>query len=709
MRRVAVLVSTCVVSLLLWAQGAVAASYNLYLCGGWSTTAGPLVPAYVGGTLAEAVDCGGANADLEITRLTYQPVPRGKGASWTTTAPTGLSITHIFTVNDNSYNVGSGNGWWGEFFWNGGPGLDGRSGQMTESFRTYGCCQAFFNDRTVGWFMACGWSSCTQPGGIDVGGVDLTVNEEQGPWLRSPSGLWQASSWVRDRWPLVFSGDSPSGVCSLSASINGQAVTLGPSAAVGKNTTTWHQCSGASASTTIQTADYGQGPVPLTIEGCDAAGVCTNNAYYTKAVEVDNSHPSVSLQSPGDAPTTAGAQYVTATAGGSPSGIAEIDCSVDGRPTERYVEGGALQPTAQVPVSGLGEHTIQCSAANMAVAQDGSHGVSTAPATTTLKIGEPTVAAISFLKLVDGLRCSRVRDRIRVPARWVTVHRHHRPVWVLRGPRTKVVKVMRCHARTARRPVTVWVTVRRHGRKVRVRREKFARVVLVPHVVSQTTRRVLHGRGTTVSGWLGTTSGVALGGQAVRVLTAPDNNLGQFSQAAGATTAADGGWTAQLPPGPSRLVEAVYDGGSTTEPSASTQVRLIVPAKVRLIGVFPPRVAWGGTVRIVGQLEGGYLPAGGALVRLRIGSGSSFTTFGVQEHVTGSGRFSTSYTFGAGEASVYQSFWLQIASLPMGNYPWAPANSGKRSVLVGGHPVIAASPLGRHKRRHHRHAGRRKR
>ena len=33
----------------------------------------------------------------------------------------------------------------------------------------------------------------------------------------------------------------------------------------------------------------------------------------------------------------------------------------------------------------------------------------------------------------------------------------------------------------------------------------------------------------------------------------------------------------------------------------------------------PPAVPWGGTVRIVGELDGGYLPPGGALVRLRIG------------------------------------------------------------------------------------------
>ena len=126
---------------------------------------------------------------------------------------------------------------------------------------------------------------------------------------------------------------------------------------------------------------------------------------------------------------------------------------------------------------------------------------------------------------------------------------------------------------------------------------------------------------------------------------------------------------------------------------------------MKLISVSPSRVAWGGTVRIVGKLEGGYLPPGGALVRLRIGFGSGYTTYGVQEHVTGNGRFSTTYTFGLGDPNMYRSYWFQIASLPMGDYPWAPAASGKRSVLVGGHPATPSPPAHhRHKhRRHHRH------
>lgn len=118
--------------------------------------------------------------------------------------------------------------------------------------------------------------------------------------------------------------------------------------------------------------------------------------------------------------------------------------------------------------------------------------------------------------------------------------------------------------------------------------------------------------------------------------------------------------------------------------SLAAPAHLMVPARVDLLKVTPQRVAWGGTVRLVGQLRGGYLPRGGALVRLRIGQGSAVTTYGVREHVKGTGRFTTSYTFGAGDPNTSRSFWFQIASLPMGDYPYAPANSRRVSVVVGG-------------------------
>jgi hypothetical protein len=190
----------------------------------------------------------------------------------------------------------------------------------------------------------------------------------------------------------------------------------------------------------------------------------------------------------------------------------------------------------------------------------------------------------------------------------------------------------------------------------------------------------------TVSGWLGTSTGAALAGQPIQLLSAPDNGLDRFRIAARTVSARDGSWRARLPGGPSRLIVARFGGGPTTEHATSGQAHLIVPASVRLLRIFPRRVPWGGTIHIIGRLAGGYLPPGGALLRLRIGVGNSYTTYGIEEHVTGRGRFATTYTFGAGEPAVHRSFWFQVASLPMGDYPYAPAASRRVSVEVGGHP-----------------------
>jgi hypothetical protein len=462
---------------------------------------------------------------------------------------------------------------------------------------------------------------------------------------------------------------------------------------VARNSGTFHQCSGARAGSTFQTADYGEGAMALTIGGCDAAGACTGNVY-TKTIHVDNSRPWISLPGARDVSATGGTQYVSASAGGSPSGISEIDCRVDGGPTKRFLEHGAQDPTVRVPVAGVGTHTVVCSAANMAKAQDGSHAWSTTPARTTLKIGQPTLAGISFAKVVNKLRCSRVRRRIRVPARSVTIRRHHKLVHVRRAAHTKVVRVMRCHPRVVRRRVTVWVTVRRQGKRVRVKRKKLVRVVLPPRIVNSNTRRVHYGHGTTVSGWLGTTSGTALAGQTVRVLAAADNGQVRFSQAATAMTAANGGWTASLPAGPSRLIEAVYDGGPATEAAVSGQVRLIVPAKLK-VKIKPIKVQWGKRIVIGGRILGGYIPANpqavSQLLRLRIGvKGIHISqTAGIPD-VDRAGNFRTAYCFGPGRGVVH--YWFSVSTLRETDYPFQPASSRRMPVEVG--PGSARRPCG---------------
>jgi len=221
--------------------------------------------------------------------------------------------------------------------------------------------------------------------------------------------------------------------------------------------------------------------------------------------------------------------------------------------------------------------------------------------------------------------------------------------------------------------------IRTGPKRSRVERTCTARV--------KATLRVPYGHAVTIHGLYTTSQGVPLANQPVRIMAAPANQTNAFSQIATATTDADGGWSAKIPPGPSRVIRAATDGTATILPS-SGQVTTIVPARIKLVRVWPRHVAWGGTVHLVGQLLGGYLPKGGALVRLRIGYGSTFNTYGVEEHVSGDGRFSTVASFGPGDPSVVRTYWFQIASLPMGNYPFAPAASQRVPVVVGGHPGV---------------------
>ena len=620
-------------------------------------------------------------------------VPAGSRAYWQIDAPAGLVIVGVHTEGSGmvSYGVNQNMGWGGGFYWQGG-GAQAYPGEVGYSspplFSSY-----------FGWQIICGWSTCngtTKPGEISVLGLELEAAEGSGPSVFvTPGSLGAASGWVRGTWPIAFSADGPTGACQLAASLAGASVSQPLNEP--QSQVTWHQCPAGSFSQSFNTAAVASGAgVPLVMWARDAAYDYSAGHYLsgtaTSYVNVDNDPVSVSVSGPTDAPSTAGTQYVTATGNAGPSGVSGIGCSADGAPYQWY-------PTqsVQIPVGGIGVHRVTCYSANNARDAAG-HVATSAPQTWTLSIREPTVSGIGFGKLVDPLLCKRVIKRVKVPAHWVTVRRHHKRVRVKRRARTKLERVTRCHPRIVRRRITVWKVVKRHGKNVRVKRHKTIKVVELPHVVMHSSKRVGHSRRTTVSGWLGLPDGTALGGQVVSVLTAPDNGLGHFTLAAVTTTAANGGWSAPLPAGPSRLVEAYYAGAATFEPSVSAQVHAIVPAKVKLISVSPSRVAWGGTVRITGRLVGGYLPPGGALVRLRIGQGSSYQTYGVQEHVTGNGRFTTTYTFGAGYAGIFKSFWFQIATLPMGDYPYAPAASGRRSVLVGGHPQ-QQQHRHRHKRR----------
>jgi hypothetical protein len=202
-------------------------------------------------------------------------------------------------------------------------------------------------------------------------------------------------------------------------------------------------------------------------------------------------------------------------------------------------------------------------------------------------------------------------------------------------------------------------------------------------VFDTSVERIQHGARTTLRGWLGTRDGAALGNQVVSILSSPDDGSKRFTHAATAPSAANGTWTATLPPGPSRLIEAVYGGSSTTEASLSPIVRVIVPSKIQL-SISPPRVPWGGKVLIHGQLLGGYVPAHktvvSRLLRLHVGTAGGDGTVEIS-NVDPLGRFQASYCFNPGQGVVGSS--LSVSSGSAAGYPYAPASSPRVPVTVG--------------------------
>jgi hypothetical protein len=200
------------------------------------------------------------------------------------------------------------------------------------------------------------------------------------------------------------------------------------------------------------------------------------------------------------------------------------------------------------------------------------------------------------------------------------------------------------------------------------------------------TKHIPFGTRTKVGGRLTLKHGRGLSGQVIRILTAPDNRSGDYQQVARTRTRAGGRWQVTLPVGPSRLIKAVYRGNSKDAPVKSRRAKVIVPASVKVLRLWPRRVHWGGTVHIRGRLKGGYLPPApaGELVRLRLGYGRAYTTYGVKTDVTGGGRFSVTYTFGPGSSKIVRHYWFEECTLPADDYPYAPACSRKITVRVGG-------------------------
>ncbi|MDQ6807435.1 MAG: hypothetical protein M3065_21345, partial [Actinomycetota bacterium] len=534
--------------------------------------------------------------------------------------------------------------------------------------------QGIQSSRYFGFSASCNGScSAAGTGGLVFGvlGITLTVEEDSGPSLTpaASNNLYNQTGWVRGTFPAGFDASDPSGICGMETQVNGVVVHTISDAT--PNISNWSQCHETTLASSVDTTAYypnGSGTLSLYYAARNRADVV---ARQTTTIRIDNTPVSLGLTGPTDASSTAGTQYITATATAGPSG-SNIFCSVDGGPEVEYPG-----PSTQVPVSGAGPHHARCYAVNHSVDASGN-SLRSATQTFDMLIGQPTASGISFANVIHGLKCKRFKERVKVAPRWVTVHRHGKLVKVHIRAHTKLVKAVKCHVRIVKREVTIVVRKKRHGRTVLVKRKKIEKVALPPQLVSEPRKRVAFGKGTMVSGFLGTQDGVALPGRTVQVLTAPNNGLAQWTQAAVVTTSAEGAWTATLPPGSSRLVEATYAGDSTTLPSASASIHLTVPARIKL-HIEPRSTRWGATITIAGRVLGGYIPTG-KLLRLRIGVAGVRGTVGIPS-VRRNGRFRTTWTFSSGRGVVH--YWFSVSTLNEAAYPYAPASSRRVYVTVG--------------------------
>ena len=146
-----------------------------------------------------------------------------------------------------------------------------------------------------------------------------------------------------------------------------------------------------------------------------------------------------------------------------------------------------------------------------------------------------------------------------------------------------------------------------------------------------------------------------------------------------------------MPAGPSRLIDAVYGGSSTTLP-ATGQVTLTVPARIQL-SITPRILPWSGSITLRGQLEGGYVPSDGVALRLLVRYPGSRSKSGLLAFRTNAaGAFAITWSYHAGISVLTLPFWVASNSNES-DYPFASSQSAGISVTFG-----KATP--RHRRRH---------
>ena len=165
-------------------------------------------------------------------------VPAGTRVGYQTSAPAGIAIVGANVVANTILNLNDGKGWGGGGYWAGG-GHEWIGGSTGEN-------DGPFSSSYWGFSMVCGWSTCSNYAAITLSSIQLIASEGTGPSLAAlgSNNLWyQGGNWVwnspGNSWPITLFASDASGVCSMSAWVNGVQMS-GPTSL--PNTTQWQQC-----------------------------------------------------------------------------------------------------------------------------------------------------------------------------------------------------------------------------------------------------------------------------------------------------------------------------------------------------------------------------------------------------------------------------------------------------------------------------------
>lgn len=724
-------------STLLWASTARAGEYYVYACSTYGNRAPAFTPDSGADHINTADGCmepapNGGYRSLEINNPTNAPVVYGRGANWTAYSPSSaLSIVGAYTpVNtvlvDCHLHM---DGFTAEFLWGGGTqAIDYINDCNSSAGYGYGTGIniTFAPSSYFGWGAGC-WlaSSCASSSSIGavlgVNGVRLTVQENSGPSLIADgsNNLWyQGGHWIRGGgWPVTVTGTDPSGVCGTYLLVNGSLSSAAETDDTSPDSSNFIQCWPSDTGTgTLDTRSYANGPLSIQYLSNNAANVFS---APSETLQVDNTPVTLSLSTPNDDDPNVWVDHsvnVLAAASAGPSGVQATTCSTDSGSPYSY-------PSRGITLNGTGVWTVSCSSQNDAYDVNGQPG-SSPPQTVRVRIDEtpptvgfapidpadPQAVVVNTSDGQSGVAGGQIQMRPADGSDWIPLstgldgshlRAHFDDSTMTPGP--WVVQATACDkaGNCATTTETVTLPVRTSSiamlglkpfgevdarcitRKAKGHRRRAKATCHMLHPRAKKQERITFGKRIVLHGLLMTGQGTPISGAPVAILAAPDNGLARYTEIASASTDSGGSWTVTLPPGPSRLLTAAYAGSPTIQPSRASS-KLVVPAAVRVLKVWPSHVGWGDKVHIKARLLGGYLPPGGALVRLRLGYGNAKITYGVREHVAGNGIFEVTNTFGPGPPGLVRHYWLQECTLPESNYPFAPACSRRSGITVGG-------------------------